>query len=298
MSNTIVSPECKAKMIQDYLNGMTQAQLAAQFGCAQTTCSKILKLAGVTTRSNGETHRKYQVEQSFFEVIDTEAKAYWLGFLTADATILDRGFVVALNHSDMRHLEKLKAALGSTHPIKMPSVSVRGKTYQTCNIFIGSNQLAASLDSLGVTQHKSATCKPCQAIPEHLVVHYWRGVFDGDGFICPNKGKKWIVGIVGTYDIAEGFRAFFSPLITSHAQVCPHHNIFSIRFSGTTLSQMVLQHLYRGSTVYMDRKYKLYQELDSQIAKSGQKFACGASSTGVVGIQRETACDEAGTKVL
>jgi putative transposase len=34
------------------------------------------------------------------------------------------------------------------------------------------------------------------------------------------------------------------------------------------------------------------------VASSGHKFACGASSSGVVGIHRETACDEAGTKVL
>jgi putative transposase len=34
------------------------------------------------------------------------------------------------------------------------------------------------------------------------------------------------------------------------------------------------------------------------VASSGHKFACGASSAGVVGIHRETACDEAGTKVL
>ncbi len=34
------------------------------------------------------------------------------------------------------------------------------------------------------------------------------------------------------------------------------------------------------------------------VASSGHKFACGVSSAGVVGIQRETACDEAGTKVL
>jgi putative transposase len=34
------------------------------------------------------------------------------------------------------------------------------------------------------------------------------------------------------------------------------------------------------------------------VASSGQKFAGGASSAGVVGIPRETACDEAGTTVL
>jgi putative transposase len=34
------------------------------------------------------------------------------------------------------------------------------------------------------------------------------------------------------------------------------------------------------------------------VASSGHKFACGASSAGVVAIPRETACDEAGTTVL
>lgn len=261
MPSRVISPEDKAQMVQDYLQGMTQAQIATKFDCAQTACSKILRLAGITTRSNGATHRKYQVDESFFDVVDTEDKAYWLGFLTADATILEKGLIVALKQSDINHLGKLRTALGSAHPIKNEVVSVNGKMHQTCRIFIGSHRLAASLSALGVASRKSAICKPCHSIPEYLVVHYWRGVFDGDGFICPNQGKKWIVGMVGTYDIAEGFRVFLSACISSHAQVLPHHNIFTIRFSGASLSRRVLQYLYQDSTVYLDRKYQLYQEL-------------------------------------
>jgi hypothetical protein len=37
-----------------------------------------------------------------------------------------------------------------------------------------------------------------------------------------------------------------------------------MRFSSTACDKAVLHHLYQESTVYLDRKYRLYQELYSQ----------------------------------
>jgi len=33
--------------------------------------------------------RKYKVNHNFFDIIDTENKAYWVGFLSADGNITD-----------------------------------------------------------------------------------------------------------------------------------------------------------------------------------------------------------------
>src|SRR6202012_252825 len=64
--------------------------------------------------------RIYALDDYFFDVIDTEAKAYWLGFITADGCVRAgvisngwqrHGLSVKLKASDSGHLEKLKADL-------------------------------------------------------------------------------------------------------------------------------------------------------------------------------------------
>lgn len=54
---------------------------------------------------------------------------------------------------------------------------------------------------------------------------------------------------------------------------------------------------FNASLNIRDEALRLIADVPA-VASSGHKFACGASCAGVVGIQRETACDEAGTTVL
>src|SRR5581483_4155416 len=64
----------------------------------------------------------YTFDDQFFNVIDTETKAYWLGFITADGCVrtdhYNHQLKVKLKDSDASHLEKLKAALAADHPVK------------------------------------------------------------------------------------------------------------------------------------------------------------------------------------
>ena len=56
-------------------------------------------------------------DKHFFDVIDTEEKAYWLGFIYADGYVTKTVFGIKLKDSDTCHLEKLKSALKSEHSI-------------------------------------------------------------------------------------------------------------------------------------------------------------------------------------
>lgn len=57
--------------------------------------------------------RKYKVNEDYFKLIDTEEKAYWLGFLYADgcvtqATKYSKRLQVNLSIKDINHLEILR----------------------------------------------------------------------------------------------------------------------------------------------------------------------------------------------
>ena len=64
-------------------------------------------------------NRKYHVNSNYFDTINTEGKAYWLGFLFADAAVHPNRPSVALSLAmrDVDHLKKFKRYLNSGHPI-------------------------------------------------------------------------------------------------------------------------------------------------------------------------------------
>ena len=50
----------------------------------------------------------------FFSDINTEEKAYWLGFMAADGSVNKTGIVINLKDIGTNHLEKFKETIEST----------------------------------------------------------------------------------------------------------------------------------------------------------------------------------------
>lgn len=90
--------------------------------------------------------KKYQVNENYFEKIDSEEKAYWLGFLYADGNVRmhknKSGILkLKLKQSDKKHIEKFSKCLNSNYPIKsgIEIIKNKGKEYKcyhsTINIY-------------------------------------------------------------------------------------------------------------------------------------------------------------------
>ena len=71
--------------------------------------SEEIKASGIAVRGNDFTARKYRCNETYFDHIDSESKAYWLGFIYADGCISNNGyrFEVRLSKNDEDHLIKL-----------------------------------------------------------------------------------------------------------------------------------------------------------------------------------------------
>ena len=75
----------KTELFAKYETGKyTAVDLAKEYPVSSTAISALLKRHGYKSKTQSELQRKYEVNESFFDVIDTEEKAYFLGFLYAD----------------------------------------------------------------------------------------------------------------------------------------------------------------------------------------------------------------------
>lgn len=129
---------------------------------------------------------RVKADVSRFEKCDTEAEAYWLGFLFTDGCLSGTKVVFNLAVKDSKHLEKLAQFLGSPrkpkiwvkfrHDVKPP----RDLGYATFSLT--SCVIAANLRRQGLHERKTWTIQPWNG-PSELMRHFWRGCIDGDGSI-------------------------------------------------------------------------------------------------------------------
>ena len=250
--------------------------------------------------ANGRGHRKHTVDEHAFDRISSESAAYWLGFLSADGTVVcpvgerfpdtidparplrgkSKSYSVQLElqAEDRAHLEKFKAFLHSSAPITLKTSVLSGKRVQQPRITISSKRITQRLISLGVGPNKSTNLRPCADVPPHLLRHYWRGLVDGDGSVSmrrPNKKRRrtspdWVLSLIGTEAICAGFLYYLRACgVKTDVRVRPAKGsgvgiARCVEVGGVRLAQAVARLLYGDATVYLDRKHESVVQLLAQ----------------------------------
>jgi hypothetical protein len=137
---------------------------------------------------------KYNINTDYFKKIDTEYKAYILGFIYADGSVYQPpgnrqlNFRIGVQERDSYILDQLSlsAAGGHKHIVKTPSSIKKGYQPQVC-VNISSNELCQDLINLGCSIRKSKEGMKFPKLPSEMISHFIRGFLDGDGSIILKK---------------------------------------------------------------------------------------------------------------
>ena len=105
--------EHKEDIIDLYVNKNMKVQYIANlYKCTTTSIYRILKEEKVKMKTISESKKKYKLNEHCFDEIDTEEKAYWLGFIAADGCVYKNSnawrLQINLKSSDKHHLEKFQ----------------------------------------------------------------------------------------------------------------------------------------------------------------------------------------------
>lgn len=237
------------------------------------TLSKYFKLMGVEV-INKQNRPKFNIH--IFDEIDTEEKAYWLGFIFADGYIGStpiRGdkksiynFELSLQKSDSKHLEKFKEFISFEKDVTIDSYR--------CRIMVANKHFWTTLNNLGCTPRKSLTLSFPENLSEHLIKHFIRGYFDGDGCISRHIHVHTVspnISLLGTPEFLSKIKEITNIECDFLQDKRRTEQTLAMQFNKENGIKFI-NYLYSDATIYLDRKYKLYNFFKNG-SRSVEEFA-------------------------
>lgn len=276
-TRTYLSTDQQKEVCNLYLNEFkTTREIAEIFNCSKGYIKNILERYEFQLRRPLNCRIKNKFNRDFFKVIDTEAKAYFLGLLYADGSNSGSVITISLQEEDGYILEKLKECINHTYDLyfwKSPNPNWKNKV----KLSIGSVNLANDLIKLGCIPRKSLVLKfPTEdQVPNHLIHHFIRGYFDGDGCISYRKRKTPIKNKdkhIGQFSFTSS-RFFIEKLreilnnidikttLTKRFSDCEAYTLLS---AGWRKIYRLHKFLYKDATIFLTRKKdKIEEYLDN-----------------------------------
>ncbi len=192
--------------------------------------------------------------EHFFHTIDSEIKAYWLGFITADGNLRTKpSFLMRINLAgkDYDHLAAFAAHINLN---RSPRKYMVGK-HECVSLALGSKLLGIDLLTHGIIPRKSLLVKPAITVPQEFITAYWRGCFDGDGSVGIIKAKNALkITFTGNEYMIKGFKDFLTSRGIHGGSISNHSAVMRFSTAGNALPLSITDLLYDGSTVYLPRK--------------------------------------------
>lgn len=261
-----INRERNIRICKEYLDGMSSVELGKKYNMTPTSICRFLKEYEIDVRKNKINSRHYFLNDDFFEKIDTEEKAYWLGFIYADGYVTtDRNFIgISLASRDRAHLEKFKISVEATYPIHdYISHSKFGDT-PYLRIVMTSKKMKSDLIDKGVVERKTLILEPPTKVPQNLMRHFCRGYFDGDGSfskVSKHFNLPYSMKLCGTIEMINFFQKTFDIIGHVEKRNNDDKNNYQVTFVGTEDVFRVSNYLFKNTTIFLDRKKKRHLDI-------------------------------------
>jgi hypothetical protein len=255
--------EEKMKIVEEYLQGMSSIQIGGRYDISHNAVCGLLKRRGVKIRPLSESMRKYSLDETFFDIIDTQEKAYFLGLLYADGYNNEERGVIALRLSegDKDILLKFNKAIQSNRPLQYIKTK-KATWFNVYGVHISNKHMSDALKNLGCTQRKSLSII-IPNINKKLMNHFIRGYYDGDGSMYIGKGKarnNKQITITGATSFCKQLGVLLKKELKINSSFYHRYSEnkkhVTLSINGTRQVGLMQEWLYKGAEgLYLERKY-------------------------------------------
>lgn len=221
-----------------------------QISCCSMKCANEIR----KTRYLGEDNpnAKYKYDRNFFKEINTEFKAWLLGWIASDGNINSRSITICIHQKDIDVLQQIQDNFCSDIPIKRKNETL---VYYS----IPSKEIIN--DVCNILNIKPSKKSHIISVPKldnnEMIRHFLRGYFEGDGSIRKvNYEKRSPECNICSYS---------DKMLTSINEISPKCSSLSfknhsIAWYGVNALDF-LGFIYNDSIFKMKRKYELYQNI-------------------------------------
>ena len=244
-------------------------ECANVFNLSSPTIMKILDEFGI------ERYKKAQVfnpnmKEDYFNSIDTEEKAYFLGLLITDGNVFSKdskrqsSISITLSSEDSYMLDRFVRSLGVN-----TSVSTSGGTSY---VAVRSDIMANDLARYGVVPRKTLKSYLPSCVDRVFMRHLIRGILDGDGCSRYHKdsrgGYRFGVSFCGTFRIVSDIKEFLvSELGVKDVSVYSYidRNLSDVSWQSLADFIKICDWMYDDSHIFLERKRNRYLKVKSTL---------------------------------
>lgn len=255
----------RIEIVQKYKDGFSSEILGKQYNISSAAIRGLLHRRNVQIRNRSEARRQYKINESFFDKIDTEHKAYFLGILFADGyNDTNRNAVnLSLKESDKEILIKLNSLLQPKKPLQY--VEIKNKNHSNCfRLVIANKHISQQLKKLGCVIRKTYILQFPLWLQDNLLNHFIRGYFDGDGCLYISKTNSNVsFRIEGTICFCNTIKLKFKKQLNVNSSISQRHpkrnnGISTLNISGSLQVIKVMDWLYHDASIFMARKHNKF----------------------------------------
>lgn len=266
----------KDTIISLYKEGKSMRSIGQLLNCSMGCIKNKLIKYKCSIREKNE-HKKFKVDSTFFNVIDSEAKAYFLGLMYADGCISKDSniFSICLQESDKNILESFLKVLKSDKSLYIRENKDKREGFKHCKkcyiLQVSDANLHFNLIDKGCIPQKTSTLRfpTKEQIPSYLYSHFIRGFFDGDGSISNNKTDSHF-SIIGTLDMVKNIQnILINDVKVKETKIsmykCKIDTVYTLQYSGRRQILKILEWLYKDATYFIERKYNKFLYLKEKM---------------------------------
>lgn len=229
-------------------------------------------LPNIFKAKNINSHRKnrYTLNERYFQHIDSEEKAYWLGYLFADGfvgTTKTNNIVFSQKESDKEVVQQFAQDIDFTGKLRVafPGKTAYDNAQNQIVINFSSSLMLQDLYNLNLFHNKLKNRNELPPIDHNLLRHFVRGLFDGDGCIMDNKSyykdheyHKYSCNIAGNISFLEKIKDILPVQCKFHDSHSPE--IKYLTCANNNSIKVLHDYFYKDATRFLQRKRNIFEK--------------------------------------
>ena len=232
-------PWC-AKLYSEY--NMPMYKIGMLYGVSDASIRNLFLKSNLNIKMKGHQIGKNSYNE-YFKTIDTKDKAYFLGLMSADGSVVGSSISLELTECDQYILERFNKYANFHVDCLITEKKNGDNSKPRKTLRIHSKNMTIDLKKYGIIQNKSALDSIfIPNLSKKLISHFIRGYFDGDG-IAYSDGK---IGFCGSNKIVHQIHDFL---------------VENYNMSNVTVTYNKSNHIYYCTWCALTSVYNFYKNI-------------------------------------